>query len=67
MGFSWVKIRRALVLEHMVTVQILATDTRPEWDALECQWDICALSQGIRVPDASSTGNALEMVRVSNP
>jgi hypothetical protein len=30
MGFSWVKLSQALVLEDMVTVQILATDTRPE-------------------------------------
>jgi len=30
MGFSWVKLSKALVLENMVTVQILATDTRPE-------------------------------------
>jgi len=30
MGFSWVKISKAPVLENMVTVQILATDTRPE-------------------------------------
>ncbi len=30
MGLSWVKISRALVLEDMVTVQILATDTKPE-------------------------------------
>ncbi len=65
MGFSWVKISRALELEHMVTVQIHATDTKPEWDALECLWDICAHSRGVRVPDANSTGNALEMVRVS--
>ncbi len=30
MGFSWVKLSNALVLENMVAVQILATDTRPE-------------------------------------
>ncbi len=30
MGFSWVKLSNALVLENMVTVQILAADTRPE-------------------------------------
>jgi len=30
MGLSWVKISRALVLQDIVTVQILATDTKPE-------------------------------------
>ncbi len=30
MGFSWVKLSKALILENMVTVQILVTDTRPE-------------------------------------
>jgi hypothetical protein len=29
MGLSWVKINRAIVLENMVTVQLLATDTDP--------------------------------------
>ena len=30
MGLSWVKISRALVLQDIVTVQIFATDTKPE-------------------------------------
>jgi hypothetical protein len=30
MGLPWVKISRALVLENVVTVQLLATDTDPE-------------------------------------
>jgi hypothetical protein len=30
MGFSWVRVSQAFVLEDMVTVRILATDTEPE-------------------------------------
>jgi hypothetical protein len=30
MGLSWVKLGRTQVLENMVTVQILATDTDPQ-------------------------------------
>jgi hypothetical protein len=30
MGLPWVKVSRTLVLEDMVTVQLLATDTKPE-------------------------------------
>ncbi len=30
MGFSWVQISQALVLEDMVTVQLFASDTEPE-------------------------------------
>ena len=30
MGCSWVTLSKALVLENMVTVQILATDTKPD-------------------------------------
>ena len=30
MGLSWVKLNQALVLENMVSVQLLATDTKPE-------------------------------------
>ena len=37
MGLSWVKINRALVLENMVTVQLLATDTDPEGEEISWQ------------------------------
>lgn len=29
MGLPWVQLRRAVVLENMVVVQVLATDTKP--------------------------------------
>ena len=38
MGFAWVKLRGAQVLEHDVLVQILATDDEPE-DATEVDPD----------------------------
>jgi hypothetical protein len=34
-GFSWVKLSKAPVPENMVTVQIVATDTRPEGEGEE--------------------------------
>jgi hypothetical protein len=37
MGLSWVKINRALVLENMVTVQLLATDRDPEGEEISWQ------------------------------
>jgi hypothetical protein len=32
MGLSWAKVSQVLVLDDMVTVQMVATDTAPEWE-----------------------------------
>jgi hypothetical protein len=37
MGLSWVKINRVRVLQNMVTVQLLATDTDPEGEEVSWQ------------------------------
>jgi hypothetical protein len=33
MGMSWIQLGRAMVLEDMVAVQIIASDTKPEGEA----------------------------------